>query len=80
MDPRCPIAGVREAVKAATEEYEMQGAGNAIELFVEPGVAHEMTAGMWGKIDPFLEAALLTWERRGVKRKLVEPSAPSSRL
>lgn len=46
-DPRCPIAGVREAEQAAAAAYAAAGAPRgALSLRVFEGVGHEYTQGM----------------------------------
>jgi poly(3-hydroxybutyrate) depolymerase len=59
MDPRCPATGVREAVAAARGAYEQQGSGGQLQLHLEPGGGHEVTAQMWQLVAQFFETHLL---------------------
>ena len=49
----CPAEGVKEAVAAARLEYEAQGAPEALQLHFEPKTGHEVTRGMWTRVDAF---------------------------
>lgn len=54
VDPRCPIEGVRAAVKQAED-----ATGVSIRLHAEPGVAHAITEPMWQEVDDFFAQHLL---------------------
>ena len=48
-DARCPAAGVRAAFDAAAPAYAAANASDALRVVLEPGVGHEVTAGMTGE-------------------------------
>jgi len=58
-DPRCPIEGVYAAVEEGRKEYSALGAAGKLQLFVDPGIEHEMTQAMWDRVDAFMDAELL---------------------
>lgn len=57
-DPRCPIEGVHQAVAEARQVYHADGVAGNINLFVQPGIKHEMTPIMWEEIDKFFDSVL----------------------
>lgn len=58
-DPRSPMGGVREAVKAARTAYAAAGAADRFEFLLEEDAAHEVT--------PQARAAVLDWFTRWLK-------------
>jgi hypothetical protein len=59
LDPRCPMAGVREALAAAAAAYAARGAAGALELFEQPGVGHQETEEMRAAVRGFFDRRLL---------------------
>lgn len=48
LDPRCPLAGVVDAVRIARKAYQTDcGEPERLELHVYDGVGHQVTAEMW---------------------------------
>lgn len=55
LDPRCPLAGVKQAMDAAAIAYASAGRPDAVQLYVAPGVGHDVTPDMWRQVDDWLD-------------------------
>ncbi len=55
-DPRTPVAGVRESVAAAAQEYKAQGVPERLVLHLQPDTGHQVT--------PEGDRAMLAWFER----------------
>ena len=53
------LQGVKLAMQAAEAAYAQQGAADCLQLFVEAGVEHTCTEGMWRQAFAFLDRHLL---------------------
>jgi len=58
-DPRCPADGVRMAVKEGRKVYAALGAETELELFIEPGIGHDLSSKMVKVIDAWMDSKLL---------------------
>lgn len=58
LDPRCPMQGVHEAMDAARAAYEAAGAGDRLQLFVDPGRNHEVSPEMRAEVRKWLDMHL----------------------
>lgn len=57
VPPAC-LQGVEAALVAAREAYAAAGAADKLQLYIEPGVGHECTNGMWQRSMAFFDAHL----------------------
>ena len=59
LDPRCPIAGLKEPVLAAQQTYERMGCPQNLKVYYEKGLAHAPSRGIDNAVDEWLDMHLL---------------------
>ena len=59
LDPRCPIAGLKEPILAAQQTYESMGCLNNLEVYFEKGLAHAPSQGIDDAVNEWLDLHLL---------------------
>ncbi|GJP38772.1 hypothetical protein CLOM_g23184 [Closterium sp. NIES-68] len=58
-DPRCPVEGLREAVRRTEEAYSRARVPHRFEFYADGGVGHEVTDAMWDKAITWMQTHLL---------------------
>ncbi len=59
-DPLSPISGVHTINNYAQHVYQLYGAGDNLQILIEPGTAHQYTPSMWTNMVATMNRALLT--------------------
>ena len=59
LDPRCPIAGLREPIFAARQAYESMGFPQNLRVYYEKGLPHAPSQGINDAVNAWLDLHLL---------------------
>ena len=52
-DPRCPVRGLRPALRAAERAYRLHGASDSFGAVIQDGVGHEVSPEMDAAVEAF---------------------------